>query len=182
MDGKPFFLVNQAVDPGLLQTLEHDIVPRLERDVPNQPNAEELEADPLLRRFTIVFDREGYSPNFFERMKARHVACLSYCKRPGEDWPPEEFIPTDIRLPSGERTTSLLAERGTRLSNGMWVPNSASCPKADTRPRLSPPITGVSRHVWPHACSLDGLKKTSSGICAKTTIWMGLSTMYRRHS
>ena len=121
MDGKPFFVVNQAVDPGLLQTLEHDIVPRLERDVPNQPNAEELEADPLLHRFTIVFDREGYSPDFFARMKAQRVACLSYRKRPGEDWPPEEFIPTNIRLPSGEQTTTLLAERGTRLSNGLWV-------------------------------------------------------------
>jgi hypothetical protein len=121
MDGKPFFVVNQAVDPGLLQTLEHDIVPRLERDVPNQPNAEELEAAPLLHRFTIVFDREGYSPDFFARMKERRIACLSYRKRPGEDWSPEEFIPTDIRLPSGEGTTVLLAERGTRLSNGLWV-------------------------------------------------------------
>jgi hypothetical protein len=121
MDGKPFFVVNQAVDPGLLQTLEHDIVPRLERDVPNQPDAEELEADPLLHRFTIVFDREGYSPDFFARMKERRIACLSYRKRPGEDWSPEEFIPTDIRLPSGEGTTVLLAERGTRLSNGLWV-------------------------------------------------------------
>jgi hypothetical protein len=121
MDGKPFFVVNQAVDPGLLQTLEHEIVPRLERDVPNQPIAEELEADSLLHRFTIVFDREGYSPDFFARMKVRRIACLSYRKRPGEDWPPEEFIPTEISLPSGERTTTLLAERGTRLSNGLWV-------------------------------------------------------------
>jgi hypothetical protein len=30
MDGKPFFVVSQAVDPGLLQVLECDIVPRLE--------------------------------------------------------------------------------------------------------------------------------------------------------
>jgi hypothetical protein len=121
MDGKPFFVVNQAVDPGLLQTLEHEIVPRLERDVPNQPIAEELEADPLLHRFTIVFDREGYSPDFFARMKARRIACLSYRKRPGEDWPSEEFIPTEISLSSGERTTIALAERGARLSNGLWV-------------------------------------------------------------
>jgi ubiquinone biosynthesis protein UbiJ len=121
MDGKPFFVVNQPVDPGLLQTLEHEIVPRLEQDVPNQPGAEELEADLRLHRFTIVFDREGYSPDFFARMKARRLACLSYRKRPGEDWPREEFIPTEIRLPAGERTTILLAERGTKLSNGLWV-------------------------------------------------------------
>jgi hypothetical protein len=38
---------------------------RLENDVPNQPSSDQLEADPLLHRFTVVFDREGYSPNFF---------------------------------------------------------------------------------------------------------------------
>jgi len=67
MDGKPFFVVSQAVDPGLLQVLECDIVPRLENDVPNQPGSDQLEADPLLHRFTVVFDREGYSPNFSSR-------------------------------------------------------------------------------------------------------------------
>ncbi len=33
MDGQPFFVLNKAVDPGLLQVLEADIVPRLERDL-----------------------------------------------------------------------------------------------------------------------------------------------------
>ena len=46
MDGKPFFVVSQPVDPGLLQSIEHDIVPLLERDVPNQPSREQLDADP----------------------------------------------------------------------------------------------------------------------------------------
>jgi hypothetical protein len=32
MGGKPFFVVSQAVDPGLLQVLECDIVPRLENE------------------------------------------------------------------------------------------------------------------------------------------------------
>jgi hypothetical protein len=38
--------VSQAVDPGLLQVLECDIVPRLENDVPNQPSTDQL--DPTL--------------------------------------------------------------------------------------------------------------------------------------
>ena len=54
MEGKPFFVVSQAVNPGILQTLADDIVPRLEQDVPNQPTAAELEADPLLHRFTVA--------------------------------------------------------------------------------------------------------------------------------
>jgi hypothetical protein len=47
--------------------LREQIVPRLKADVPNQPTEEQLEADPLLSRFTIVFDREGYSTGIFVR-------------------------------------------------------------------------------------------------------------------
>src|SRR5262249_41442788 len=121
MDGKPFFVVSQAVDPGLLQVLEHEIVPRLEQDVPNQPSAEQIAADPLLHRFSIVFDREGYSPDFFAKMKTRRVACLTYHKYPGADWAEDEFFSTEVRLASGQRTTIRLAERATRLSNNLWV-------------------------------------------------------------
>ena len=121
MDGKPFFVVSQAVDPGLLQVLERDIMPRLEEDIPNQPSAQQLDADPLLHRFTVVFDREGYSPDFFAKMKKRRIACLTYHKYPGDDWPKEEFLSTEVRLASGQRTTIRLAERGTRLSNSLWV-------------------------------------------------------------
>jgi prepilin-type processing-associated H-X9-DG protein len=121
MDGKPFFVVSQAVDPGLLQVLERDIIPRLEQDVPNQPTAGQLSADRLLHRFTVVFDREGYSPDFLARMKSRRIACLTYHKYAGEDWPQEEFFPAEIGLASGETTTMRLAERGTLLSNKLWV-------------------------------------------------------------
>ena len=121
MDGKPFFVVSQAVDPGMLQAIERDILPVLEQDVPNQPDAEQLAADPLLHRFTMVFDREGYSPAFLARMKDRRIACLTYHKFPGADWSVDEFVATEIRLPSGQRTTIQLAERGTQLSNQRWV-------------------------------------------------------------
>src|ERR1700758_706262 len=121
MDGKPFFVVSQAVDPGMLRVLEHEIVPRLERDVPNQPSAEELDADLLLTRFTVVFDREGYSPNFFLKMKEKRIACLTYHKYPGDDWPEDEFFPTKVRLASGEETTIHLAERAILLGNQLWV-------------------------------------------------------------
>jgi hypothetical protein len=121
MDGQPFFVVNQVVDPGLIQVIEQDIVLRLEQRLPQQVAQEELDADPLRHRFTLVFDREGYSPAFFKRMKDQRIACLTYHKFPGEDWSDEEFAPVQVRLPSGETVTMDLAERGTRLSNGLWV-------------------------------------------------------------
>jgi hypothetical protein len=121
MDGQPFFVVSQAVDPGLLQVLEHRIVPRLEKDIPGQPSAEALAADPLRHRFTVVFDREGYSPAFIARMKQKRIACLTYHKYSGEHWPTEEFVRTETRLPSGEAVTMMLAERGTFLGGRVWV-------------------------------------------------------------
>lgn len=121
MDGRPFFVVSQAVDPGLLQVMEHQLIPRLEQDVPNQPSQQQLDGDPSLHRFTVVFDREGYSPAFLAAMKTKRIACLTYHKHAGEDWPSQEFSRTPVRLASGEATTMQLAERGTLLSNRLWL-------------------------------------------------------------
>ncbi len=121
MDGQPFFVVSQAVDPGLLQVMERDLIPRLETDVPNQPSQQQLEDDPSLHRFTVVFDREGYSPAFLAAMKKKRIACLTYHKHPGEDWPKDEFLPTPVRLASGHETTMQLAERGALMSNRLWL-------------------------------------------------------------
>ncbi len=120
-DGQPFFLISKAVDPGLLQVLEQDIVPRLEQEVPGQPGAAQLAADPLRHRFTLIFDREGYSPGFLLRMKQKRIACLTYHKHPGEDWPCEEFQPCEVTLVSGHRVRMKLAERGTWLGAKLWV-------------------------------------------------------------
>jgi len=121
MDGRPFFVVTYPVDPGLLSVLEHNIVPRLKAEAPHQPTEQQLEADRLLSRFSIVFDREGYSPKFFARMKEQRIAVLTYHKYPGEDWPAQEFRTLPVRLVNGEQVSLQLAERGVRLSNDLWV-------------------------------------------------------------
>jgi predicted nucleic acid-binding Zn-ribbon protein len=121
MDGQPFFVLNQAVDPGMLKVLEHEIVPRLEKEIPNQPTPEQLEADAKLHRFTLVFDREGYSPVFIRTLKKKRIACLTYHKYPGADWPPEEFFPCRVKLASGACVEMPLAERGTLLGGKVWV-------------------------------------------------------------
>ncbi len=121
LDGAPFFCITQPIDPGLQKTLEADIVPRLLKDIPGQPDAAALSADPLRHRFTLVFDREGYSPDLFARLKAQRIAILSYHKHPGPDWHEHEFIETKVTLKNGQHIQLQLAERGTRLSNDLWV-------------------------------------------------------------
>ena len=124
-EGKPFFVVERPVNQGILEALESDIVPRLLADVPNQPSQEEFESDCYLSRFTIIFDREGYSPAFFKKMWSEHrVACITYHKHPKDDWPEDEFVETQLTLVNGEDVTMRLAERGSWIGSrrdGLWV-------------------------------------------------------------
>lgn len=122
--GQPFFSVERPVDHGLLEALRNDIVPRLLQEVPNQPTAEQLEADPYLCRFVIVFDREGYSPDFFREMWQQRIACITYHKYPKDPWPESEFKQTQVPMPNGEAVVMKLAERGSWIGNqreGLWV-------------------------------------------------------------
>lgn len=123
--GKPFFVVDKPVDPGLLQTLQTDIVPRLLRDVPGQPSEQELNDNPQKCRLILVFDREGYSPAFFKKMWLDHrIGCMTYHKHPGEDWPVEWFVKQEVSMPNGETVTMELAEMGSLVGSGknaMWM-------------------------------------------------------------
>ena len=123
--GQPFFAVERPIDHGMLEALKSDIVPQLLQDVPRQPSQEELDADPHRCRFVIIFDREGYSPAFFEEMWQTHrIACITYHKYPKEAWPVEEFSDTQVTLPRGESPSMKLAERGSWIGDkkhGLWV-------------------------------------------------------------
>jgi outer membrane murein-binding lipoprotein Lpp len=122
MDGQPFLYVNKEVDPGLLATLKQDVIPWLEASIEKTPEQEKrLAEDPCASWFTIVFDREGYSPDFFAQMLSKHIAVLTYHKFPSQDWPEDEFISCSVSLAGGEVVAMRLAEHGTQLSNQLWV-------------------------------------------------------------
>jgi len=121
MDGQPFFRVEKPVDPGLLQVLEKEIIPRLEEEVPRQPTKGELENDRYLHRFCLVFDREGYSPAFFKRAWEKRVVVITYHKFPNDPWPEHEFHAVNLTLPAGNSVTMRLAERGVNLSGVIWL-------------------------------------------------------------
>ena len=122
MDGQPFLYVNKEVDPGLIATLKQDVIPWLEGSVPRTPEQERrLAEDARAHWFTIVFDREGYSPEFFEQMRKKRIAILTYHKFPQDDWRSEEFVAHSVELAGGETVTLQLAERGTQLSNELWL-------------------------------------------------------------
>lgn len=123
--GQPFFVIERPIDHGLLEVLRNEVVPRLLKEVPRQPTQEELDADPYRHRFVLLFDREGYSPEFFRQMWQDHrVACVTYHKYPKEAWPESEFVETRVPFPGGEVVSMKLAERGTWVGGrrqGCWV-------------------------------------------------------------
>lgn len=122
MDGQPFLYVNKEVDPGLIATLKQNVIPWLETSVAKTPEQERrLAADARAHWFTIVFDREGYSPELFEQMLKKRIAILTYRKFPQHDWRSEEFTTYSVELAGGEAVTMKLAERGARLSNDLWL-------------------------------------------------------------
>lgn len=125
-DGTPVFKINQSVDPGLIAVLCEDIIPRLETDIPNQPDDVQLAADPTLPRFTIVFDREGYSPALFKELwEKKRIACQTYRKGSYEPWPLDLFQATEVTLKNRRKVIWKLAEMGvllgSRESGQSWV-------------------------------------------------------------
>src|SRR5437016_5759698 len=116
MDGQPFFYINKEVDPGLIATLRHDLVPFLENQVPLSVELQKrMEDNPRQHRFTLVFDREAYSPELFAEMQAKRIAVVTYHKYPGEDWPAEEFREQTVELGGGAVVRMKLGERQRQL-------------------------------------------------------------------
>ena len=125
LDGQPFCYFNQAVDHGLVQAMRGDVLPWLEAQVTlSAEHQQRRTVDPRLPRFTVVFDREGYSPDLFLELQQRQIAALTYHRYPdGEDWRAEEFQEQVVQLVNGETVRMKLAERGTHVGKrpGMWV-------------------------------------------------------------
>ena len=122
MDGQPFLYVNKEVDPGLITTLKQDVIPWLEVNVVKTPEQDKcLGEDPRAPWFTLVFDREGYSPELFQYLWQKRIAVLTYHKFPQEQWRQQEFLAHRVAVARGETVSMKLAERGTRLSNKLWL-------------------------------------------------------------
>jgi hypothetical protein len=117
MTGQPFFVLNKAVNGSMIQTIKEDILPRLDREVPNQPSKEELKENKYQCRYMIVFDRECYSPDFFHDLWINRVAICTYNKNVKDKWDDEEFTPYQELSTNGEKNEILLAERGVLLQN-----------------------------------------------------------------
>jgi hypothetical protein len=109
--GQPFFVVTREVNSGLLSVLREDIIPRLLEDVPNQPTPEDLKENPVKYRFGVVFDREGYSPEFMKEMWQNRIVCYTYKKFVKDLWDEKDFTEQEVIFPNGEKAKMKIAEK-----------------------------------------------------------------------
>ena len=130
--GRPFFVVSKAVTEGFAATLLGDIVPLLIATIPGQPSQAQLDADPKLHRFVIVFDREGSFYALIHELWTRYrIAVITYRRAVKDRWPEADFKDEEVTGNQGEVTTMRLARKTTELTQG-----KASIPVEEIR-RLS---------------------------------------------
>lgn len=126
LGGKPLLCLHKALDPKMVAAIEADVVPALQELGIVGVGAPDLTAPvPGQPALTLVFDREGWSPDLFRRLAKRSIACLTWHKNfSGEDWPVEDFSPINVPIhgPAAVASATVrLAEKPVTLPNGFRV-------------------------------------------------------------
>lgn len=76
-----------------------------------------MEADPELPRFTLVFDREAYSPKFFGELWSKfRVAVVTYRKNVPDKWTDSDFTEHQIDIDSN-KVKMELCEKEIEIDN-----------------------------------------------------------------
>jgi hypothetical protein len=100
--GLPFFFITAEVNEKMIEMLESKIVPHLlELHTVSEEQQRKMEQDPNYPLFTLVFDREAYSPALFKRLwENHHIAVLTYRKNVKDEWEEADFeeVEVDVRL------------------------------------------------------------------------------------
>lgn len=103
----PLFYITAEATEGLLTMMDEQLLPEVRRLV--GPH----------RRITIVFDREGWSPETFKRWQEQRFDVLTYRKGKYPRW--RKGFTKRTRLVDGRKVTYRLAERRVKLTNGLGV-------------------------------------------------------------
>ncbi len=116
-EGLPYFVVTGEVNEKMQEIITDRILPELLENVAIKISDEQLEADPDLPRFTLVFDREVSSPEFFGKLWSEHrVAVLTYKKNAKDKWEENDFTEHEMEIGSN-KVKMELCEKKIELNN-----------------------------------------------------------------
>ena len=114
-DGLPYFFVTGEVNVKLQEMITTQLAPRLLELTDGRVSQDELDADELLPRFTLVFDREAYSPPFFKQLwDDFRIAVITYRKNVKDKWDKEDF--SDYKVGTDVETDMQLCEKQVELN------------------------------------------------------------------
>jgi Transposase protein/Winged helix-turn helix len=106
-DAQPLFVVTAAANDDLLAMLRGQILPEVRRLVGE-------------RRVTVCFDREGWSPKFFQECHTHGFDVLTYRRGPYAAWPRATFQPITTTVDDREIHYTL-AERRVEVLPGFLM-------------------------------------------------------------
>jgi len=116
--GLPFFFITAEVNEKMIEMLENEIVPRLiKMHTVSEEQKRKMSENPDYPLFTLVFDREAYSPALFKKLwKKHHVAVLTYRKGVKDQWEEADFEEVDVDVRLG-KTQMKLHEKEVALDD-----------------------------------------------------------------
>ena len=99
-DGSPYFYITADVNEKMIEMLTDEIVPELLKLHPtSDEHKKRMEDDQDEPLFTIVFDREAYSPEFFDMLWKKHrIAIITYRKNVTDNW--DEALFKSYKVPT----------------------------------------------------------------------------------
>jgi transposase len=105
---EPLFFVTAQANNSLLSMIDKEIIPKL-RSLAGKGN-----------RVTLIFDREGWSPEFFEKWFKAGFDVITYRKGKYDPWPEECFVEveSDVR---GKAVKYLLGQRSVKVGKNFWM-------------------------------------------------------------
>lgn len=108
-DGQPYFFITAKVNEKMEEILKAEIIPELIRLHPvSAEQKKRMEENPDEPLFTLVFDREAYSPSFFCMLwEDFRIAVITYRKNVKDKWNETLFTDCKVETTLGETTMKL---------------------------------------------------------------------------
>ena len=115
ISGEPFFFITANVNEKMIAMLEEKIIPELLKLYKISKQQElEMANNKNYPLFTLVFDREAYSPAFFKRVWDKYrIAILTYRKNVKEKWEKTVFKEIEVKTSMGNSRMLLHEEEVT---------------------------------------------------------------------
>ena len=113
--GLPLMCVIGELNERLKQAIE-EVIPVLIEQTRSLINEDEFNKNPLMPRFTLIFDREAYEPEFFHHLwETYRVAVITYRKNVKDKWDEKDFNNISCQL-FNNNVSMLICEKKVTLS------------------------------------------------------------------